>query len=313
MAAQSSLRTILEALPDDLAEFLSWTVPAITVPNVPTTVEGAIIANGTQSHNEALVLASLEGLPLIKLLLRLGQHSNINIVSALLSAWEETSGTVSTAFEDYESSFAMGDAEAPTTLFLSMAFKAYEQIRKISTTADNTAEACGINYHLPEGTLDGINSWCTDLEEWWAEVEDIIISLQDAEAAGEEMPEYTLSPIPLPPPLPVPPDPTLPAPLYWFMWVVYWVNRLGLAPVVRRVVREIIRKIATGGNFDPWILLFKHFGFLWPGKETRTPPPAAPADLTSIHLLLADKPIEIIDSLGNIDVFLDTDTRIEEE
>jgi hypothetical protein len=269
----TSIRGIIEALPTDLASKTSVVMPSVAVPPAPGTVEEAIIANGVASYNICKVLEAVADVPVIELLLRLGQKANGNVVRAILSAYDAGTGTLSTAEADYETSFHV--------------------------PGDDDGARIYPESPLPDGYLATLDTWVTDMATWLTDCQAQIEDAGDALAAGVE---YTEADFPEMPALelPVPRDPELPARQNWLVRIINMLSLLIQNPIIRFIVRAIVKRILTGGQNDVMLQLFKKFAFLQEGKVIK------PEDLTSLLLLLADKRIEIYDSKGQREIFLDT-------
>jgi hypothetical protein len=184
-----------------------------------------------------------------------------------------------------------------------MAYLDYIRIAGVpgNSPTGEVIQGIGANPHTEdaEALQLALEVYVADWEAWWEDVEGQIIAAQAAYDAGEEVqaleiPEYPELE------LPVPINPGLPDKIRYVWWAIILLTKVLSNPLVKRVVREIVRKIKTGGLSDPWIRLFRKFGFLREGDSDLGYP-----DLTSLLLLLLDRPIEIFDALGSRDIFLD--------
>jgi hypothetical protein len=153
---------------------------------------------------------------------------------------------------------------------------------------------------------DALLTWFDEVVAWEASLEAQITAAYNLYAAGEEVPEIEYDAFPTIGGLP---DIIrgLPPAIRVALWLVLWIGPEVIAPIVRRIVEEIIRRRQGPGYSDPWLRLFRKFAFL-----REDDPDLGFEDLTSLLLLDADKPIEILNSLGSRDVFLDTQV-IEDE
>jgi hypothetical protein len=75
MSLKSDYITDLRKTPDGIAEFLEVGWPAFVPTALPATVDAAQIVQGILAHNLNTALALYEGLYVVELLLRIGQHS----------------------------------------------------------------------------------------------------------------------------------------------------------------------------------------------------------------------------------------------
>jgi hypothetical protein len=74
--------------------------------------------------------------------------------------------------------------------------------------------------------------------------------------------------------------------------------------IVKRKIDDTVRRRLPDGQIDPFLKLFQKFAFLKDNDVNQ-----GFADLVSILLLLADRPIEIYNSMGQRDVFLDNTVK----
>jgi hypothetical protein len=155
-------------------------------------------------------------------------------------------------------------------------------------------------------------AWLTCLASWQESISDWLLACEEQESAQEEIfatgLEYEALEFPEIPTLelPVPLPPGTPPAIPIIMGIVRLLLLALEVPAVRAIIRKILRTIKWKGGNDPMIQLYKKFSFLREGEIL------PPEDLTSLHLLNADKPISIhIDKGWGNDVFLDFDTEEE--
>jgi hypothetical protein len=111
----------LNDTPDGIKSFLEVPLPSLAGIGVPSTVDEAIIAEGTLAANLNTILTAFVGLTPVELLLRIGQH-NVVIQSMLLAAIQyignvgemtieapKSSGKYFGYFSDFVVSFTGGD------------------------------------------------------------------------------------------------------------------------------------------------------------------------------------------------------------
>jgi len=275
MSTATTIRTALEAVPAEVSAYIDKAIPTMQVPSIPTDEASSLLACGYAAYNECLILKEFEGWKPLHTLLRLGQRSNASIASILLGLKYDESNYIYTGASEWQESFRIsGDTG--------------------NLGALNNRERVALAY------LESLETWRTALKAWFDDTEMRIQACEEAYASGAEIPYTTCSDLPVPLPLPVPRDPTLPSPEFdWFFFIRFLVEVV--LPAARRIAEEIIKRINKGGSSEPFTKLFKKFAFLRKDDVSQ-----GFSDLTSILLLNADKPLEIINSLGQYDVFLDT-------
>ena len=151
-------------------------------------------------------------------------------------------------------------------------------------------------FQLEEDTTEGFSDWLSDVSLWIETVSAAIHTAEDAFAQGIPYTEETLPVFPTPV-LPVPINPGIPAHIRIILILAQMIIQGLIGPIIKIIVERILRRIANGGVSDPWLKLFKNFGFLWEGKDDE--------GLSSMLLLIMDRAIEIYNSKGEVDVFLD--------
>lgn len=275
MSTATTIRSALEAVPSEVSSFLDKAIPTMQVPGLPTDEASSLLACGYAAYNECLILKEFEGFKPLHTLLRLGQRSNTGIASILLGLKYDESNYIYTSASEWQESFRIsGDTG--------------------NLGALNNRERVALAY------LESLETWRTALIGWFDDTEMRIQACEEAYASGAEIPYTSCADLPVPLPLPVPRDPTLPSPEFdWFFLIRFLVEVV--LPLARRIAEEIIKRVNRGGDTAPFTKLFKKFAFLKKDDVAQ-----GFADLTSILLLNADKPLEIINSLGQYDVFLDT-------
>jgi hypothetical protein len=148
--------------------------------------------------------------------------------------------------------------------------------------------------------LTCLDTWQTAVKAWIDEVDAQLEAAETGMMNGEEYEELPFPEIPTLD-LPVPLPPGTPPAVIIIIRIIEIALILWEMPIVRAIVRRIIRAIRGGGSNDVFLQMFRKFAFLQEGKII------PPVDLTSLLLLNADKPIEIVDGrTGKLDVFLDT-------
>ena len=93
MSLKSDFITSLRSTPAGITGFTATVIPALEAFAKPTTVDEAAIAQGVLAYNLNQIFKSFEGLTIVELLLRIGQHSNV-AEAMLLSGleYDEESG-----------------------------------------------------------------------------------------------------------------------------------------------------------------------------------------------------------------------------
>lgn len=276
MAIGVQIRDVLSAMPSDLSSFLSKAIPSISVPGLPTDEASSILAMGYAAYNECKVLKEFEGFKPIPLFLRLGMLSPAGIASIILQCYYDSEGSYSTAEAFWPSSF-----HTPGDLSHDGAFTPEEV--------------------LQDTYLDSLDSYSSSIFDWYTDTSARIAADEEAFAADLLLPYSEILPLPSPLPLPSLPDVRYPPAIYILMWLVKLVLDANILPVLKHIAEEIIRRLRTGGSSTALLKVFRKFAFL--RKED---PDQGFEDLTSLLLLNADKPLEIINSQGQFDVFLDT-------
>lgn len=281
MAQKETLISLLESagLVSGWEERNVASVPDLSAPG---TVEESTrtIADFCVNYNKFLQL--FEGVPMLDYGLRGGQRSSVS-QAALLSFLEKSplsSGIGSgTSWLDY-----LGVAGLPG-----------------DTPSVEHFWGMGANPNADdiEAIIDAFETWKTSVATYADEVIGKIELAREAYAAGESVSEYSAPTFPALN-LPVPVNPGLPAPLWIVLNVVAWVVGHVLAKVLEGIIDDIVRRIGQGGDAEPMIKLFKKFAFLREGDTNLGFP-----DLTSLLLMVLNRPIEIYDSCGKRDVFLD--------
>lgn len=250
--------------------------------SAPGTVEESTltIAQFCQNYNEFLKL--YEGVPILDYNLRAGQRSSTSL-AALLSFLNKNplvAGAGSgTTWLDY-----IGVAGFPGS----------------SPTSENFW-GIGANPNVDdiEDIIGAFTTWKEDVIEWG---DAVILELETARenyVAGNSVDDFSAPTFPALG-LPVPVNPGLPAPVWIVINIVAWIAGHVLGKVIEGIVADIIKRIKHGGNAEPFIKLFRKFAFI---KEDD--PDQGFADLTSLLLLVLNRPIEIYDDKGKVDVFLD--------
>lgn len=276
--------TLLALLGDDGLEE-GWDARNVaTVPDLssPGTVEESTrtIAEFCVNYNKFLQLYA--GVPMLDYGLRAGQRSSVS-QAAVLSFLERSPLTTGvgtgTTWSDY-----IGVAGMPGNAPLA---------------EDFWGIGASPNVEDVEGIVGAFETWKGAVVEWADVVIGEIQLARENYAAGIDVTDFSAPGFPALS-LPVPINPGLPAPIWIVINIVAWVVGTALAKVIEAVVDDIIRKIRHGGNADPFLRLFRKFAFL---RENDTE--QGFADLTSLLLLVLNRPIEIYDSNGKRDVFLD--------
>jgi len=77
MSVKTDFAEALRTTPDGISAFLETEIPEFSEIALPTTEAEAIIAQGILAYNVNLLLKAFEGLTIVELLLRIGQHNNV--------------------------------------------------------------------------------------------------------------------------------------------------------------------------------------------------------------------------------------------
>lgn len=180
----------------------------------------------------------------------------------------------------------------------------YDYMRIPGLPGANALFECIQGIGAYDGSTDDIDviSWInTTMSDWGAWLSDAFAKIEtvnDQYAAEGFIPSYE-SGVFVMGNLPVPRDPGRVDRVYLIMYVIKFVLEV-VYPIVKGIIDEYLKRPIRGGEDIPLIKVFKKFAFLKEGDKEQGFP-----DLTSLLLMLADKPIEIYDAHGHRDVFLD--------
>jgi len=276
MSVATDVKAAMEAVPVSVSDFVTKAIPTIMEPSLPTDESSSILAMGIEAYNWCKILKQFEGWKPLPTLLRIGQYSNSAIASVLLRCTYKPLASLPTGANTWPDAFRMpGDT--------------------------NSTGALSNRQQMPDTLLASVVAHFSEVSDWYIDSERKIEACEIAYAAGDLLPYDELLPVPLPPTLPAPGDPSLPAEWYLFLWLVRLVLDENIIKWVEAIAKKIMRRIVQGGDNEPLLKMFKKFAFLKHGDQDMGMP-----DFTSLLRLCADKPLEIINSGGSYDIFLDT-------
>jgi hypothetical protein len=276
MSVATDIKAAMEAVPTTVSDFLTKSIPTIVEPSLPTDESSSILAMGVEAYNWCKILKQFEGWRPLPTLLRIGQYSNSAIASILLRCTYKPLASLPTGQNTWVDAFRMpGDI--------------------------NSTGALSSHQQMPDDVLAGIVTHYEAIAAWYVDCERRIEACELAYAEGLVMPYDGLLPVPIPPILPVPIDPNLPAEWYLVLLLARILLDENVVKWIEAVAKKILRRIVNGGNTDALLKMFQKFAFLKHGDQDMGMP-----DFTSLLRLCADKPLEIINSGGSYDVFLDT-------
>lgn len=115
MGLKSDFITALRNTPEGIDEFTTRAIPNLPVVEWPEDVDAAIIAQGQLAANINLLLNTFEGLTIVELLLRIGQHSNVTeaILLGILEYINASGGenTIEVQHPEAEAIYLPGDLQ----------------------------------------------------------------------------------------------------------------------------------------------------------------------------------------------------------